>query len=137
VRLAAAVALTLGGVQTAQAQEVPWIPSSYAPGVYRDPILPLPRPVPIDPIDLLFPPEERETARCIRWHESRDDPTAVSPTDDHGWFQINAPTWRPYFGEARWSLIYSPYENTVMAYEVWERAGRTWTPWATRGLCDD
>lgn len=119
---------------------------------FDDPILPLPLHLQIiDPIDRIFPPEQRAMARCIRLAESGNNPRAVSPTDDHGWFQINAGIprdgatyaehyekwgwtgWRAYFGEERWALVYEPWANTRMAFDVFIR-GR-WEPWTTKELC--
>ena len=89
----------------------------------------------------------------------------MSPTDDHGHFQLHGGParlartelegdlflyveatyaehvaahggftgWRAYFGEARWSLVYDPYENTAMAREIQRRNG--WAAWTTAGGC--
>lgn len=64
--------------------------------------------------------------------ESRMDPGAVSPTNDHGLFQINA-VHRGQFeavtGQA-WSQVYDPYWNTVYAKWLYDQQG--WSPWTCR-----
>ena len=65
--------------------------------------------------------------------ESGGDPHAVSADRaDWGLFQINEATWRPYFGEERWSRVLEVEENVKMAYEIYQRAGNTWQPWSCR-----
>ena len=54
---------------------------------------------------------------CTIGRESSWRPWVVSPTDDHGLTQINAPRWRRHFG-SRWQLVYDPVENVRMGREV-------------------
>jgi hypothetical protein len=73
-------------------------------------------------------PEATTIARC----ESGLRPTAVSPTDDHGLFQINI-LHRPDFVRVTglpWSSIYDPLANTRYARWLHDRQG--WAPWACR-----
>jgi len=39
-------------------------------------------------------PQRETEARSVAYCESRMDPGAVSPTNDHGLFQINKPSYR-------------------------------------------
>lgn len=71
--------------------------------------------------------------------ESGLDPTEIDDTRENwGMFQLNEhgdeswDGWRPYFGEERWSHVLEAEENVDMAVEIWERAGRTWDPWACK-----
>jgi hypothetical protein len=66
-------------------------------------------------------------AYCIIGRESGWRATAVSATGDHGLFQLNAYTWRKYFG-SRWSRVYDPVENVRMGFVVYKRAGG-FGPW--------
>lgn len=90
-------------------------------------------------------------AECIASHEAGASlkPTAVSPTGDHGLFQINARSW---FGKvARWSwgprgyrrfyvqrrFIYDPLYNAKVAFVI-SRGGTNWRPWSSysvHGYC--
>lgn len=54
---------------------------------------------------------------CTIGRESSWRPWVVSPTDDHGLAQLNAPTWRRHFGR-RWAMVYDPVANVRMAREV-------------------
>jgi len=74
-----------------------------------------------------------EEALSVAWCESRHDPAAVSP-DGQNWglMQINESTWRPFFGEARWSQVLEAEENVRMAWEIYQRAGMTWQPWSCK-----
>lgn len=68
---------------------------------------------------------------CTIDRESSWRPWVVSPTNDHGLAQLNAPTWRRHFGR-RWALVYDPVENVRMAREVFliterEQRRRGWT----------
>jgi hypothetical protein len=67
----------------------------------------------------------------IVYCESRFDPWAIGG-DNFGWWQISESTWRSFFGPERWALVLDPIENTSMAYQIWLRAGGTFTPWACR-----
>lgn len=71
-------------------------------------------------------------ANVIAECESKFDPGAVSPTDDHGVFQINA-VHREQFEQVTgqpWSEVYDPYWNAVYAKWLHDREG--WGPWACR-----
>lgn len=64
-------------------------------------------------------------ARC----ESGMNPNAVSPTNDHGLFQINI-VHRGQFEAvtgAPWSSVYDPELNTIYARHVYAQQG--WSPW--------
>ena len=65
-------------------------------------------------------------AMCIVNRESGWNPRAVSATNDHGLFQLNAPTWQRFFGP-RWQRVYDPVANVRMAYVIYQRGGRS--PW--------
>jgi len=73
-------------------------------------------------------PWDAQEATCIALEESGWRPGIVSPTGDHGLFQINALTWEYHFGE-RWAYVYDPATNVRMAFEIYQRAGYTWAPW--------
>jgi hypothetical protein len=70
--------------------------------------------------------------------ESKLNPSAVSPTNDHGLFQINRPTWdKPHAWDGwqqqtgtSWSAVYDPYVNARFARQLYDRSG--WGPWACR-----
>ena len=64
--------------------------------------------------------------------ESGMDPGAVSPTNDHGLFQINA-VHQQQFEQVTgqpWSSVYDPYWNTYYAKWLYDNQG--WGPWACR-----
>lgn len=67
-----------------------------------------------------------EQANRIAHCESRHDPNAVSRTNDHGLFQINA-VHRHRFAHI-WHLRYDPFWNAVMAEHLWMESG--WRPWS-------
>lgn len=69
---------------------------------------------------------DADWAMCIVNRESGWNPRAVSATNDHGLFQLNAPTWQRFFG-GRWQRVYDPVANVRMAYTIYRRAGRS--PW--------
>ncbi len=76
-------------------------------------------------------PEQYEKAVRVADCESNLDPNAVSPTNDHGLFQIN------YIHRSRvnsmgysWSQIYDPYVNSKVARALYNESG--WQPWACR-----
>jgi hypothetical protein len=76
-------------------------------------------------------PEQYEKAVRVADCESNLDPNAVSPTNDHGLFQIN------YIHRSRvnsmgysWSQIYDPYVNSKVARALYDESG--WRPWACR-----
>jgi len=75
----------------------------------------------------------RAKAEEVAWCESRMDPGAVSPTNDHGLFQINATYHRASFEEVTgqpWSMVYDAFWNTVYAKHLYDRQG--WQPWTCR-----
>jgi len=73
-------------------------------------------------------PEATRVAHC----ESTMNPGAVSSTNDHGLFQINA-VHRGDFERVTgqpWSMVYDAYWNTVFAKHLVDTQG--WRPWACR-----
>lgn len=65
-----------------------------------------------------------ETAMQVMRAESGCNPLAVSPTQDHGLFQLHN---RP---------VYDPAQNIAIAYSMWQSRG--WQPWSvcrTRVAC--
>jgi hypothetical protein len=73
-------------------------------------------------------PQARKIVEC----ESEWNPTAVSPTNDHGLFQINIvhkANFTKVTGQP-WSAIYSPLYNTVYAKWLYDREG--WEPWSCK-----
>lgn len=73
-----------------------------------------------------------DEALAVTWCESRHDPAAVDPTaENHGLWQLNEATWRPWFGEAMWSQVLDAEVNTTMAVEIYNRGGG-WFPWSCR-----
>ena len=74
----------------------------------------------------------QDSASRIAWCESKMDPGAQSPTNDHGLFQINA-VHRGQFEAVTgqpWSAVYDPYWNTVYAKWLYDQEG--WSPWTCR-----
>lgn len=62
--------------------------------------------------------------------ESGGNPNAVSPTNDHGLFQINATYNRADFERVTgqpWSMVYDP--GTNVRYAAWLFGQRGWQPW--------
>lgn len=70
--------------------------------------------------------------------ESELDAGAVSPTNDHGLFQINRPTWdKPEAWDGwqqvtgtSWSAVYDADTNARFARQLYDRSG--WGPWTCR-----
>lgn len=63
--------------------------------------------------------------------ESRLDPGAVSLTNDHGLFQINARWHRETFERVTgqpWSQVYDPMWNAL--YAKWLHDQQGWAPWS-------
>lgn len=61
------------------------------------------------------------------------DPTVVSPTNDHGLFQINERYHRAEFERVTgqpWSAVYDPFWNARYARYLYDRSG--WQPWTCR-----
>ena len=71
-----------------------------------------------------FPAEQVATGCRILMCESNGNPNAVSPTNDHGLWQINA-VHRNSFD---WSRRYDPNVNTAFARQLWGEQG--WSPWS-------
>ena len=70
--------------------------------------------------------QANRVAQC----ESKMDPNAVSATNDHGLFQINA-VHRQEFEQVTgqpWSKVYDPYWNSVFAKWMYDQQG--WSPWS-------
>lgn len=73
-------------------------------------------------------PAATRVATC----ESNMDPNAVSPTNDHGLFQINA-IHRSAFSQVTgrpWAEIYNPVWNARFAKHLYDSQG--WRPWTCR-----
>lgn len=85
-------------------------------------------------IDTIFP-DEAATAHRVAKCESNYNPNAVSPTNDHGLFQINAMWNKPghhdpvadWIGR-NWHRRYDPVVNTIMARKIRDAYG--WGMWA-------
>ena len=71
-----------------------------------------------------FPAEQVATGCRILMCESQGNPNAVSPTNDHGLWQINI-VHRNSFD---WSRRYDPDVNTAFARKLWGEQG--WSPWS-------
>lgn len=71
-------------------------------------------------------------AQAIAQCESELLTTAVSPTNDHGLFQINAVHRRSFtvVTGLAWSAIYDAYANASFARNLYDRQG--WSPWTCR-----
>ena len=75
---------------------------------------------------------DHKSAEEVAWCESRLDPGAVSPTNDHGLFQINAVHQRKFVevtGQP-WHMVYDGFWNTVYAKYLYDTQG--WQPWSCR-----
>lgn len=73
-----------------------------------------------------------DQARRIVQCESNGNPGAVSPTNDHGLFQINI-VHRDQFAAVTghpWSAVYDPEINTRYAKWLYDQQG--WRPWTCR-----
>jgi hypothetical protein len=73
-------------------------------------------------------PQATKIAQC----ESGLRPNAVSPTNDHGLFQINA-VHKAEFSRITgqpWSAVYNPVHNTRYAKVLYDRQG--WAPWTCK-----
>ena len=74
-------------------------------------------------------PEAERVAHC----ESTMNPAAVSSTNDHGLFQINAYYHRAAFEQVTgqpWHMVYDAYWNSVYAKHLYD--GQGWQPWTCR-----
>ena len=79
-------------------------------------------------INTVFGPSQ-DAASKVAYCESKMDPGAVSPTNDHGLFQINA-VHRGQFEAVTgqpWSEVYNPFWNSVYAKWLYDQEG--WSPW--------
>ncbi len=91
-----------------------------------------------DLIATYFPGEVNTACRVFIGCESKGDPNAVSPTDDHGLAQIHAPTWnRPGHSDPvadwigrHWAYVYDPAVNLQMAAKIRAAYG-----WASQWTC--
>lgn len=75
---------------------------------------------------------DADSATRVAHCESKMDPNAVSPTNDHGLFQINH-VHRADFERVTgqpWAKVYDPYWNTYYAKWLFDRQG--WGPWTCR-----
>jgi hypothetical protein len=73
-------------------------------------------------------PEAERVAHC----ESTMNPSAVSSSNDHGLFQINAVHEREFVevtGQP-WDMVYDGFWNTVYAKYLHDTQG--WQPWSCR-----
>lgn len=68
-----------------------------------------------------FPQSEWANVRAVITEESGGNKFAISPTDDHGCFQIHKGL--AFYGEQ----IYDPEYNAYVAFNMWKRRG--WNPW--------
>jgi len=81
-------------------------------------------------------PTEQETAHRVVQCESGYDVNAVSPTNDHGLFQINGTTWnKPGHSDPvadwigrHWHLRFDPEINAQMAKKIRDKYG--WKMWS-------
>lgn len=72
-------------------------------------------------------------AERVAWCESTMNPAAVSSTNDHGLFQINATYHRTSFEQVTgqpWHMVYDAFWNTVYAKHLYDTQG--WQPWTCR-----
>ena len=80
----------------------------------------------------VFGPKAGEAERVAHC-ESSMNPTAVSPTNDHGLFQINSRYHRTSFEQVTgqpWDMVYDAFWNTVYAKHLYDTQG--WQPWSCR-----
>lgn len=83
-----------------------------------------------DLITLYFPPSQVGKACTVMLCESQGNPNAVSPTNDHGLFQINRRYNEANFVQVTgqpWSAVYDPAANTQ--YAAWLYSQRGWGAW--------
>lgn len=83
-------------------------------------------------ISVGFPRNVVPTGIAIALAESGGDATIVggpnsNGTYDYGLFQINS-VHSSLLSQYDWR---NPRDNTIMAYEIWRDAGKSWHPWAT------
>lgn len=78
-----------------------------------------------------FPADQINTACRVLMCESHGNPHAVSHTNDHGLWQLNAPSWRTTFPSVvgvSWEAgVYDPVLNTEFAAWLYHQSG--WSPW--------
>lgn len=90
-------------------------------------------------VQVYYPAEEVDNALTIMRAESKGDPTAISPTDDHGLMQLNCGFvgskgpggWCTWFGVTR-EQMKDPETNIRLSAEVWRR--KDWSQWTTSYL---
>jgi len=74
-----------------------------------------------------FPAKEIKNALLIIKLESKGDPNAVGKTNDHGLFQIHAPSHKDKYKNIK--QLYNPEFNVKVAKIIWKQSG--WRPWTT------
>jgi hypothetical protein len=82
-------------------------------------------------IDVVFGPVAPQAEKIVNC-ESGFRANAVSPTNDHGLFQINIvhkANFTKVTGQP-WSAIYDPLYNSVYAKWLYDRSG--WKPWSCK-----
>lgn len=91
---------------------------------------------PYDAINVIFQGQDNAIAHRVVKCESNYNPSAVSPTNDHGLFQINATTWNKpghpdpvadWIGR-NWQKRYDPATNALMAKMIRQKYG--WKMWS-------
>lgn len=70
-----------------------------------------------------FPADQVAKGCAVLMCESQGNPNAVSPTNDHGLWQIN----QLHRNSFDWSRRYDPDVNTAFARKLWGQKG--WQPW--------
>ena len=91
---------------------------------------------PVDKAVGWFPASQQAMARCVIHHESNGRPDAVSPTNDHGIFQINAVHRRAVpdlSGKAFPPGASAPTRNGQHAQVPWEQ--NAWRAWSGARRC--
>lgn len=70
-----------------------------------------------------------QDALIIAQHESGYNVQAISPTDDHGLFQINAYWQRDKYNSLE--ELYDPATNIAIAWQIFTGRGNSWSAWYT------
>jgi hypothetical protein len=82
-------------------------------------------------VDTVFGPAAPQAHKIVQC-ESGFRANAVSPTNDHGLFQINVvhqANFTKVTGQP-WSAVYDPLYNSVYAKWLYDRQG--WQPWSCK-----